>query len=209
MTPVKAASRRRGRPSRGVREAILAAVRDLIREQGLAAVTTGAVAERAGAAEGSIHYHFGGKEQLLVEAIKSVLASLNAGTPGAPAPGRSQSGGSLLQIVSALESAYDELIPILVAIQSDPDLRRAIAPQLGLDDLGPHRAVALVARHVAAARASGEALVTGDDDALALLLVGGCFLRAWEHQASTHRPRALPGLARAVAVLRRTAGDDG
>ncbi len=103
MTPVTAASQRRGRPSRGVREAILTAVRDLIREEGLAAVTTGAVAERAGAAEASIHYHFGGKEQLLIEAIKNVLESLNARTPGGSAPGRSQSGESLLELVSGLE----------------------------------------------------------------------------------------------------------
>ncbi len=86
----------------------------------------------------------------------------------------------------------DQLIPILVAIQSDPDLRRAIAPQLGLDAPGPHRAVSLVARHVAAARTSGKARAPDNDDVVALLLVGACFLRAWEHQASTHRPATFP-----------------
>lgn len=188
-----------------MRQAILAAVPELIRERGLASVTTSAVAERARASEASIHYHFGGKEQLVEEAILGALGSLQsrAREVGAAAQRPAE---SLHELAGALESFYDELIPLLVAVQSDPQLRRALGPKLARNDLGPHRAVALVARGVKAAKSDrpGE----GDDaDAAALLLVGACFLRAWQRQMSTHRVRALPSLSRAVGVLLQAESD--
>lgn len=188
-----------------MRQAILAAVPELIRERGLASVTTSAVAERARASEASIHYHFGGKEQLVEEAILGALGSLQsrAREVGAAAQRPAE---SLHELAGALESFYDELIPLLVAVQSDPQLRRALGPKLARTDLGPHRAVALVARGVKAAKSDrpGE----GDDaDAAALLLVGACFLRAWQRQMSTHRVRALPSLSRAVGVLLQAESD--
>lgn len=186
-----------------MRAAILAAVPELIREGGLASVTTSAVAERAGASEASIHYHFGGKEQLVEEAILSALGSLRdraGAVAGAVAASGRRSAESLQELARALEAFYDELIPLLVAVQSDPQLRRELGPKLAGHDLGPHRAVSLVAGWVTA----GPTDAPGDGDdaqATALLLVGACFLRAWQRQMSTHRVRALPSLSRAVAAL--------
>ncbi|HET9102551.1 MAG TPA: TetR/AcrR family transcriptional regulator [Solirubrobacteraceae bacterium] len=199
------APRPRGRPSRGVREAILAAVPELIRERGLAGVTTSAVAQRAGTSEASIHYHFGGKEQLVEEAILAAVGSLRSRAREVLGAAR-QPAQSLEQLTAALESFYDELIPLLVAVQSDPQLRRELGPKLALNDLGPHRAVSLVAGWVTKSQA--ERTGGGDDaDAAALLLVGACFLRAWQRQLSTHRVRALPSLARAVNVLLQAESD--
>lgn len=189
-----------------MRQAILSAVPELIRERGLASVTTSAVAERAGASEASIHYHFGSKEQLVEEAILDALGSLQSrardvGTaPQRPAQ-------SLEQLAGALESFYDELIPLLVAVQGDPQLQRELGPKLALNDLGPHRAVSLVARWVRASQADARPGGGHDADAAALLLVGACFLRAWQRQMSTHRVRALPSLSRAVGVLLQNESD--
>jgi AcrR family transcriptional regulator len=47
-------ARRRGRPSTGVREAILQAATDVLAERGVAGLTTKAIAKRAQVAEGSI-----------------------------------------------------------------------------------------------------------------------------------------------------------
>lgn len=194
----EAQPRPRGRPSRGVRSAILAAVRTLIREQGMSSVTMTAVADLAGASEGSIHYHFGSKERLLEEAVLGALEPLAALRE---AEGGHLSAGSLSALAAALERAYGELIPMLVAVQSDPKLRDEIAPKLRAHDLGPHRAVSLVAGRIRASLADRPDRTVDDVEAAALLLVGACFLRAWERQMSTHRRRALPNLARAVEIL--------
>ena len=70
------ARRRRGRPSAGVREAILAATLDLAAEQGLTRLTTKEVARRAGASEASVFYHFGDKVGLLQAAMVAGLEPL-------------------------------------------------------------------------------------------------------------------------------------
>jgi AcrR family transcriptional regulator len=56
-----------GRRARGLatRELILGAAREAISEEGYAGTTTRAVAERAGVRLSLVHYHFGGKQQLL------------------------------------------------------------------------------------------------------------------------------------------------
>lgn len=203
MQPVKGQSevRARGRPSRGVRDAILKAVRELIREQGVSAVTTAAIAQRAGASEASIHYHFGGKEQLLEEAIKTAIDSLGALASDISVASPESPDKSIMGVAAALEGVYDELIPLLVAVHGDLQLRQSIAPKLQLHNLGPHRAVSLVARHIASRRGVGGTASTTDDEAAALLVVGACFLRAWQRQMTTHRAHVLPALSRAVEAL--------
>jgi AcrR family transcriptional regulator len=52
------------------REQILDAAEELLREQGSAATTTRAVAERAGVRLSLVHYHFGGKGGLLAELLE-------------------------------------------------------------------------------------------------------------------------------------------
>jgi AcrR family transcriptional regulator len=205
MSPGKAqtegARRSRGRPSEGVRDAILAAAGELLRDSGAAGATTAAIAERARASEASIHYHFGGKEALLEAAVLGAVERLRDRSRQISASPDEPLSESLLDIATALEPFYDELVPLLVAVHSDPQLRRALAPRLASQDLGPHRAVSLIARHITDHRRAHGLEGRGDIEAAALLLVGACFLRAWQRQINTQRSRRLPSLARAVAVL--------
>ena len=157
-----------------------------------------AVAQAAGASEASIHYHFGSKERLLEEAILGALEPLAASHSGAEGAAHTE---SLHALAAAIERAYDELIPLLVAVQSDPKLRQEVAPKLRAHDLGPHRAVSLVADRIRASQPDRPTRSGEDVEATALLFVGACFLRAWERQMSTHRSQALPSLSRAIAVL--------
>lgn len=193
------APRKRGRPSKGVRDSVLAATRALIQDEGIAAVTTSAVAERAGASEASIHYHFGSKEALLQAAILEALAPLRSRGLGSGASADEPADEEVLRLATLLERVYDDLVPLLAAVQADRSLREAIGPQLSADDLGPHRAVVRVARCIADESAADGAIE--DAEAAAMLIVGACFLRAWERQVSTHKRRALPSLGRAIAVL--------
>lgn len=174
---------------------MLAATSALIQEQGITGLTTRAVADRANASEASIHYHFGSKEALVEAAILEALAPLRA-RGVEPEDGKGLTTEQrLLRATTLLERVYDDLVPLLAAVQADQSLRQAIAPQLSADDLGPHRAIARVARDIA--RDSEAA----DPEALALLIVGACFLRSWNRHMSTHRRRDLPSLRRAVAAL--------
>lgn len=200
MTPVKdrtAKHPRRGRPSRGVRAAVLAATRDLIREEGLTGATTSAIAERAGASEASIHYHFGGKAALLeaavVEALQPVREHRRASQSSVPQ--------EVLELARSLERSYDDLVPVLAAVQSDPVLRETVGPRLLADDLGPHRAVTRVAAALSEGDTRGGEEGDTDAEAAALLLVGAAFIRAWQRQMSPGVSRTLPSLTRAVTVL--------
>lgn len=55
------------------REALIKAAGELAAELGFPSVSTRAIAEKANENIGSIHYHFGGKEQLFEEVIKTVI----------------------------------------------------------------------------------------------------------------------------------------
>jgi AcrR family transcriptional regulator len=63
-SPAEKVDRRRAR-GRATREQILEASRDVIREQGYAATTMRTIADAAGVQLSLVHYHFGGKRQLL------------------------------------------------------------------------------------------------------------------------------------------------
>lgn len=65
--------RARGRATRDV---ILDAARTVLREQGFAAATTRTVADAAGVQLSLVHYHFGGKKQLLVALLEHENAQL-------------------------------------------------------------------------------------------------------------------------------------
>jgi AcrR family transcriptional regulator len=58
---------------KGARERILQATMGLIREQGAARITVRKVAEQAGVGLGLINYHFGSKQELLMEAARALL----------------------------------------------------------------------------------------------------------------------------------------
>lgn len=68
-SPVERVDLRRAR-GRATRELILEAARDVIREQGYAATTMRTVADAAGVQLSLVHYHFGGKRQLLTALLE-------------------------------------------------------------------------------------------------------------------------------------------
>jgi AcrR family transcriptional regulator len=61
---------------RSTRAQLLAAAADLLREQGYAATTMRAVADRAGARLSLVHYHFGSKQGLLVAVLEDLTERL-------------------------------------------------------------------------------------------------------------------------------------
>src|SRR3954451_19163649 len=103
--------RRRGRPPSGGREAILAATLDLLRERGIARLTTRDVAERAGVSEASVYYHYTDKAGLLRAVFAAALPPLQALDATGPA--------SLLTLGRELERFLEQALPVMMAAQSD------------------------------------------------------------------------------------------
>jgi len=198
-----AASRRRGRPPEGVREAILAATLDLAAEQGLARLTTKEVARRAGASEASVFYHFGDKVGLLQAALVAGLEPLMELDPAVAAGAADETvGESLLAIAVSLERFFDRVLPILGAIQGDSDLRAAFGERMAERDLGPHRGVELLGRSLAGMQRRGLVDPAVDGEAVAPAIIGACLLHAWLRYlfGPGHGDR-LPGLAQTIGAM--------
>ncbi|MEV6772075.1 TetR/AcrR family transcriptional regulator [Nocardia sp. NPDC051030] len=187
--------RTRGRPSTGVREAVIDSAQRVLTESGVARLSTKAVAARAGVAESSIFYHFGDRMGLLQAVIQQQLRPLkNLLTEGDTTAERDLRT-DLLTLLGILEDFFHAAIPVMAAVQSDAELG-AIYRERSRDlDLGPHRAVDAVVAHL-----SGRFPATTDADLrpVALLLTGAAHQRALQRHLSP--PEAASGLPAAATI---------
>ncbi len=190
--------KRRGRPPSGSREAILAAALELLRERGIARLTTRDVASLAGVSEASIFYHYGDRAGLLTAVYETGVLPLRS-------LAESHLSGSdpravLGDFARALERFLTQVLPILSAAQADPELRDLLAAYMTREDLGPHRSVQVVSEYIRGRQASGLARADVDPDAVALMLVGTCQARSMcRHMALNNV--TLPAIDDAVDAL--------
>lgn len=171
-------ARPRGRPSRGVREAVLAAAEAILVEAGVARLSTKELAKRAGVAESSIFYHFGDRLGLLEAVVATHLPSYKEAA--GDVFGRAGQGSlrdNLVELLTGLEAFCRRITPILAAVQSDGDLRARFADRAA-DGIGPIRGHAPLARYLTRERELGRVRADLDVDAIALVLVGVAYQRA-------------------------------
>lgn len=62
------------RPAPGVRDAIVRATTELIRDKGVGSTSISDIVARSGTSAGAIYHHFGNKEQLILAVGKSIIA---------------------------------------------------------------------------------------------------------------------------------------
>jgi AcrR family transcriptional regulator len=201
-----AAPKRRGRPPAGGREAILAAALTLLRERGIARVTSREVAAVAGVSEASVFYHYKDRAGLLQAVFEQGLAPLR----DLAADGRLRGAGLhevLTRFGTTIERFLDQALPVMAAAQSDVTLRDAMAAYMDQEDLGPHRGVRALGRYLAAEQAAGHVRGGVDPHAVALMFVGACYTRAAQRQmpAQAAELPALEDLIRATEALLRPA----
>jgi AcrR family transcriptional regulator len=120
---------------RAVRRRLLDAARDLVPERGWTAVSTRAVAERAGVAPGLVHYHFASLQALLAEAAVGALRDIVGGV--GTLVQRAGTPGELVDLLTAEVDRYPGTDPAsLLAVETylaatrDPDLRRRLTAVL-------------------------------------------------------------------------------
>jgi AcrR family transcriptional regulator len=196
--------RRRGRPSAGGREAILAAALTLLRERGIARVTSREVAARAGVSEASVFYHYKDRAGLLQAVFEQGLQPLRALALGGPLTG-TDLHDVLTVLGSTVEEFLDQALPVMAAAQSDAALRDALAAYITEEDLGPHRGVQALGDYLAAEQAAGRVRAGVDARAVAMMFVGSCYTRASQRQmpGQGHELPALEDIVRATEELVR------
>ncbi len=172
--------RKRGRPPSGGREAILDATLAVLREEGIANLTSRAVAARAGVSDASVYYHFGDRAGLLQAVFEHgmkplmFMAGLDSATMDPPTVIRKAS--------AALERFFEDVLPVLYAAQADPELRARLADYIEAHHLGPHKGVHLLGAYLRAEQAAGRVNPDANPDAIALLVIDTAFARAAQRQ---------------------------
>jgi len=195
--------RKRGRPSRGAREAILQATRELLDEEGLARLTTRAVARQAGVSEASIFYHFGDKTGLVVAALEASLDSLREFAVGLAE--RAGVGGldeMLREILRRWETFFDRALQVAGFVQADAELRGDFQAYVRANNYGAHRGVELVAEYLEAEQALGRVREDVDARAAALQLLGVACVRSLQRATVGARATArLPSPEQSVRAF--------
>lgn len=171
-------TRRVGRPSTGVREALLEAAQAALTESGAARVSTRDVARRAGVAEASVFYHFGDRSGLMLALVGEHLPLVKELFFGERLRG-GELRANLLGLFEGLEDFFLRTAPIIAAIQADGEVREAFRERSRQHDIGPHKAIEGTAAFLAARQRAGELPPDADLRAAAMLLVGAAYQRAY------------------------------
>ncbi len=197
MSTTEEPAKRRGRPPSGGREAILSAALMILREQGIANLTSREIAARAGVSDASVYYHFGDRAGLLQAVFAQGMKPLQfmAGMDLAALEPAEVVSTALI----ALEQFFDDVLPILHAAQADPELRAALAEFIEANDLGPHKGVRLLGSYLRAQQQVGRVRADADADAVALMIIDAAFARSARKQMMLQGKEQLPS---GEAVLR-------
>jgi AcrR family transcriptional regulator len=200
-----AASRRGpGRPPEGVRDAIIETTLGLISELGISRLTTKEIARIGGFSEASIYYHFADKAALLEGVIlDGVLAPFQdfAAAFAERAPD-AELEPMLIEFTAALTAFWEQILPLLSAVQSDANLRRRFQRRVNARDLGPHRGVRLVGGLLTRAQQQGTIRADVEPSSIAMLICSTCYLTGYQrHMLGTKASRRLPALKPTVSSL--------
>jgi AcrR family transcriptional regulator len=190
-------AKRRGRPPAGRREAILAAALELLRERGIARVTSREVAALAGVSEASVFYHYKDRAGLLRAVFAQGLGPLRALAEGLT---DADLHDVLTRYGTTLEEFLDQALPVMAAAQSDVTLRDDMAAYMTEQGLGPHRGVAALGDWLASEQAAGRVRAGVDPHSAAMLFIGACYTRAAQRQMPARVPD-LPALEDVVQAM--------
>jgi AcrR family transcriptional regulator len=191
--------KRRGRPPSGGREAIVVAALELVRERGIALLTTREVAARAGVSDASIYYHFGDRAGLLRAIYEHGMKPL--------ALTQNPEAGTDLRVVierfyAALVTFFEDVLPILHAAQADSELGQEVAAYISEQDLGPHKGVIALGAYLRGEQSAGRVNPEADPEAVALMVIDTAFSRVSRRQfmMKNEDPR-LPVPERELAMI--------
>lgn len=170
-----------GTPIHDIREQLFEAAERVLLRNGPGALTSRAVTTEAGVAKGILHRHFPDFEAFLaalalthIERLDSISSELRA-TAGAG----TVAGNLTDALAAALEPTTIRIIDLSCARHELRERLRLVTPT-GIPVLA--EMTRMVAAYLTAERGLGRISITADVDALAVLLVGGAYVRATERE---------------------------
>ncbi|MFD3520888.1 TetR/AcrR family transcriptional regulator [Streptomyces sp. NPDC058653] len=166
------------------RARILDAAAELMGTIGLARATTKEIARAAGCSEAALYKYFSGKEELFLRVLEErlprlgpLLAELGEGPFGPDAPRDVEE--NLTEVVRQAALFYEATFPIAASLFAEPALLRRHAEGIGALGAGPGWPPLALARYLRGEREAGRVRADADVDAVASLLLGACFQRAF------------------------------
>lgn len=173
--------------ARPMRERILAAAIEVIKERGVVAATTKEIARAAGVSEGSLYNHFDNKTVLFGSAIAEVAGTIRTAMIELMGSiGKNTVAENLTTLAASAIRFYGELLPMTGPVLGDPQLLAWLrgggavaegAPTPGAN--GPVMGVAALAGYLEAEKAGGRLAEDVRPEILAAALLGGCLQHAF------------------------------
>jgi AcrR family transcriptional regulator len=170
-----------------MRERILDAAIEVIKERGVTGATTKEIARVAGVSEGSLYNHFDNKTVLFGSAIAAVAATIRTAMMELiGSAGQGTVEGNLTTLAAAAVRFYAELLPMTASALADPQILAWVrgggpaaegAPGPGAG--GPVLGVVGLTAYVEAEKSGGRIASTVRPEILAAALLGGCLQHAF------------------------------
>jgi AcrR family transcriptional regulator len=168
------------------RDRILDGAAQVMRERGLANTTTKQIARAAGFSEATLYKIFEDKIDIFLAVLNERLGR----QPGRPSltlvregptahVGRSTVQRNLETFAADALLFYIEVFPMGASLFSDPDLLARYREALTARGTGPHIVTEAVTEYLRAEQRESRIAPEADPEAAAMLLVGGCYHRAF------------------------------
>jgi AcrR family transcriptional regulator len=159
---------------------ILDAAAEVMSRHGLAGSTTREIAQVAGCSEALLYKHFADKEEIFLAVLSERLPQLIVLLKELPArAGERTVAAQLTEVVEQAVPFFAAGMPITSSLFARPDLAARHRDRLRARGAGPHRANGQVARYLRAEQELGRVAADADPDAIAALLLGACYQRAF------------------------------
>lgn len=185
--PVATSKRKNNR-----RDKIVAAAERLLKEKGLAAVTTRAIAEAVPCSEGAIYVHFPNRLELLLtvfeQRLREMLVPLKTLEQKV---GHATPRTNLLEAITALRRFHKQIVPMLCSMFADEDLLAGFQESLAARQKGPYGAVGRLAAYLAAEQHAGRVDRSVDPEFVAATLMASSFFAAFHRALLGQSLRAL------------------
>lgn len=187
--------------SRITRQRILDAAQQLIEREGSTGLTTRAIAQVAGVAEGTLFKHFARKEDLCLAVVLENSPRF-IDTVAHLRPGTRSVRKNLEAATRAALPFCDKLIPLAAALFADTKLLMRHRAALEGAARGPRDAFDVIAAYIAAEQRLGRVHRQAMPLMVSAMLLGACFHRAFlRHGMGRHLlPMSDAQFARALAA---------
>jgi AcrR family transcriptional regulator len=198
----------------GTREDIVRAAAEIMRTEGFARATTKEIARAAGYSEATLYKHYRDKSEIFLHVLDHQLPGLRVLLAELEErPDRADVRANLEELAATALRFYVDAFPLAVSVFSSRRLLDAHRDRVDELGAGPAYPIEALGRYLAGEQRRGRIAPGADPEAMAALLLGACFQRAFlaSFSGRAPAPAELAALARRLVatVLEPTASAGG